>query len=96
MFRFIWDEESKYQASFFFFFNSNNEWQNVKDICNETWKTFIKCCLKHVFQDAVQENYQQMSSTTFKALRRQLPVTGVKFDWNNTHAYRISKDLKPQ
>ncbi|VDN81446.1 unnamed protein product [Brugia pahangi] len=63
VFRIIWDEESKYQASSF---------------------------------DAVQENYQQMSATTFKALRRQLPVTGVKFDWNNTHAYRISKDLKPQ
>uniref|UniRef100_A0A915PYL3 F-actin-capping protein subunit alpha n=1 Tax=Setaria digitata TaxID=48799 RepID=A0A915PYL3_9BILA len=64
--------------------------QTAKDIFKIIWDEESK------YQDAVQENYQHMSATTFKALRRQLPVTGVKFDWNNTHAYRISKDLKPQ
>ncbi|VDN24444.1 unnamed protein product [Gongylonema pulchrum] len=77
----IWDEEAKYQADFS---------QAAKDVLKTIWDEEAK------YQDAVQENYQQMSSTTFKALRRQLPVTGVKFDWNNAHAYRIGKDLKPQ
>ncbi|MFH4980950.1 hypothetical protein AB6A40_007659 [Gnathostoma spinigerum] len=69
---------------------SSDHQQTAKDIFKIIWEEESK------YQDAVQENYQQMSTTTFKALRRQLPVTGVKFDWNNTHAYRIGKDLKPQ
>ncbi|VDN04279.1 unnamed protein product [Thelazia callipaeda] len=64
--------------------------QTARDVFKAIWSEESR------YQDAVQENYQQMSTTTFKALRRQLPITGVKFDWNNTHAYRISKDLKPQ
>uniref|UniRef100_A0A0N5APY4 F-actin-capping protein subunit alpha n=1 Tax=Syphacia muris TaxID=451379 RepID=A0A0N5APY4_9BILA len=62
----------------------------------QTAKEIFKVILleESAYQDAVQENYQQMSNTTFKALRRQLPVTGAKFDWNNTHAYRIVVDLK--
>ncbi|VDN57404.1 unnamed protein product [Dracunculus medinensis] len=64
--------------------------QSAKDIFKVIWDEESK------YQEAVQDNYQQMSSTTFKALRRQLPVTGAKFDWNNAYAYRIGKDLKPQ
>ncbi|VDD89253.1 unnamed protein product [Enterobius vermicularis] len=62
----------------------------------QTAKEIFKVILEEesAYQNAVQENYQQMSATTFKALRRQLPVTGAKFDWNNTHAYRIVMDLK--
>uniref|UniRef100_F1L8D6 F-actin-capping protein subunit alpha n=1 Tax=Ascaris suum TaxID=6253 RepID=F1L8D6_ASCSU len=71
---------------------------NVSADYTQTSKDIFKviCEEESKYEDAVLENYQQMSSTTFKALRRQLPVTGVKFDWNNTHAYRIGKDLKPQ
>lgn len=71
---------------------------NVTADYTQTSKDVFKAILEEEskYQDAVQENYQQMSSTTFKALRRQLPVTGAKFDWNNTHAYRIGRDLKPQ
>ncbi|KHN86008.1 F-actin-capping protein subunit alpha [Toxocara canis] len=71
---------------------------NVSADCTQTSKDVFKVIWEEEskYEDAVQDNYQQMSSTTFKALRRQLPVTGVKFDWNNSHAYRIGKDLKPQ
>lgn len=45
---------------------------------------------------AVQESYNTMSETTFKALRRPLPVTRTKFNWEAQHAYRVAGELRPQ
>lgn len=61
--------------------------KTAKDVLQSIWDEETK------YQNGVQENYVNMD-TTFKAFRRQLPITKSKMDWNKIQSYRIGQDMQ--
>jgi len=63
-------------------------------------KTFSEALLKHIgkleqdYQTALDHSYNTMGETTFKALRRVLPVTKEKVRWEKIRNYKLGSDVQ--
>jgi len=52
------------------------------------------CKLEHEYQTALDQSYNTMGETTFKALRRVLPVTKEKVKWEKIRNYKLGSDVQ--
>jgi len=48
---------------------------------------------EHTYHNSLDSSYVTMGGTTFKALRRILPITVQKIDWNKIRSYRIAAEI---
>jgi len=48
---------------------------------------------EQTFQESLDSSYRSMGDTTFKALRRALPITRQRIDWNKIKNYKIGGQL---
>ena len=45
------------------------------------------------YQSSLNEAYQEMGEKTFKGLRRALPMTRSKLDWDRVLGYKLGAEL---
>jgi len=74
--------------------NANNDLEtkakggsNAEAVATAVFKAIAAAELK--YQGALEQAYGTMDTSTFKALRRQLPVTATKIDWDKIGHVKI-------
>jgi len=70
--------------------NTTSETDNKKIALNIV-KIILK--LENKYQQSLRDNYVTMNDTIFKSLRRILPVTKTKFNWDNIDYLKIGKEI---
>jgi len=68
-----------------------NESGNPDAIATAALKAIAKA--EQSYQQALDTSYQTMGDTTYKALRRALPITKTKIDWNKIKNYKIGGEM---
>jgi capping protein alpha len=61
------------------------------DVAKEALKAIGKA--EQQFQESLDQSYRTMGDTTFKALRRALPITRTRIDWNKIKNYKIGGQM---
>jgi len=64
---------------------------NADAIATAALKAIAK--VEQTFQQSLETSYNTMGETTFKALRRNLPITRTKIDWNKISNYKMGAQL---
>ncbi|KAJ9065856.1 F-actin-capping protein subunit alpha [Entomophthora muscae] len=49
--------------------------------------------IEQEYQSALNEGYSHLNNTAFKGLRRTLPVTRSKIDWNQIMSYKLGSEI---
>ncbi|CAH1757704.1 13058_t:CDS:2 [Entrophospora sp. SA101] len=66
------------------------------DDLNAKAEAYIKliCKAENEYQTSLNESYVELSENTFKGLRRALPLTRHKLDWDKILNYKIGQELQ--
>jgi len=64
---------------------------NAAATAKEALKAITKA--EQQFQESLDQSYRSMGDTTFKALRRALPITRTRIDWNKIKNYKIGGQM---
>jgi len=64
--------------------------ENVAQVAEDIVTTISN--IEGEFHEELDNTYEKMSSTTFKALRRALPITRSLMDWNKLDTYTVMKN----
>jgi capping protein alpha len=73
---------------------------NVRLLTNKKVEENVKGDVAHVvaqverkYQEELNRGFSGLSEGAFRGLRRQLPVTRVKVDWEKVGGYRLGQDI---